>query len=401
VSEVSTPEDTPKAAPSNASKTLLAAVWMYGGRGVGILWTLVLVGRFGVADYGLYGMGFALSAVIGPPLDQPFMVRAMRESAERFLAERTSRYLVGLTLAGIGVALIDVNYVAWSGLVVAGGEIAYNAWLSQSVRDGHPQRYWRVDTIRRTVSVALACVYMFGAPHPTLVGATLIYCAQYAFVFVVGAVQVWGHRPGIPGPPKIIAALIGEMLGMCLYLQGDVLLLGFLTNNTTVGYYRLTVTVVVSLAAVGQAYGMTFHEPLRLSGGDPSAGPPLRNTLVIGGVTGLLVAITGIVLFFTPAPTELAVAMLIMSAFCAMRTMISILQVILYAQRRDFIRLVANLGLVPVKLGLVAILAFAGAVGASIAAVITDAAILVIYLTAIYRSKPKPKPDDVVVNTEP
>ena len=71
------------------------------------------------------------------------------------------------------------------------------------------QRYWRVDTIRRTVSVALACVYMFGAPHPTLVGATLIYCAQYLFVFVIGGVQVWGHRPGIPGPLKVIAALVG------------------------------------------------------------------------------------------------------------------------------------------------------------------------------------------------
>jgi hypothetical protein len=402
VSELSTPESAPteKDAPSNAAKTLMAAVWMYGGRGVGLLWTLALVGRFGVADYGLYGMGFAVSAVVGPPLDQPFMVRAMRESMERFLAERTTRYLVGLTLALSGAALIDVNYIAWSGLVVAGGEMAWNAWLSQAVRDGHPQRYWRVGTIRQAVSIALACAYMFGTSHPTLTVATLIYCAQHVVALVIGGWQVWGHRPGIPGRPKMIAALVGEMLGMCLYLQGDVLLLGLITNSTTVGYYRLTVVVVVSLAAIGQAYGMTYHEPLRLSGGDPSTGPPLRNTLLIGGGTGLAVAITGIVLFFTSAPTELAVAMLIMAAFCAMRTSISILQVILYAQRRDVIRLVANLGMVPVKLGLVAALAFAGAVGASIAAVVSDAVILAIFITAIYRRKAKPDHDDVAVNTE-
>jgi O-antigen/teichoic acid export membrane protein len=94
--------------------------------------------------------------------------------------------------------------------------------------------------------------------------------------------------------------------------------------------------------------------------------------------------------------------MLIMSVFCAMRTIISILSVILYAQRRDVIRLVANLGLVPVKLGLVALLAFAGAIGASIATVITDAIILAIYVTAIYRRKAKPDNDDAdAVNAEP
>jgi O-antigen/teichoic acid export membrane protein len=376
-----------KGAPTNNVKTLMAVLWMYGGRGVGMLWTLALVARLGVANYGLYGMGFALSAVVGPPLDNSFQIRAMRESEERFLAERSTRYLLGAALSATGVALTGVHYIAWFGLVVAGGEMACNAWLSQSVRDGHPQLYWRVGTIRQTVSVALACAYMFGTDHPTLTTATMLYCSQYVVIFAIGAVRIFGHRPGIPGSPKLIAALTGEMLGMCLYLQGDVLLLGFLTNHTTVGYYTLTVTVTVGLAAVGQAFGMTYHEPLRASGGDLSTGPPLRSTLLIGGGTGLLVLITGIVLLISPAPTELAVAMLLMAVFCAMRTISSILQVILYAQRRDVVRLVANLGLVPVKLGLVAALAVFGAVGAAIATVITDAILLTIYATALYRRK--------------
>jgi hypothetical protein len=134
---------------------------------------------------------------------------------------------------------------------------------------------------------------------------------------------------------------------------------------------------------------MSFHESLREHDGDPSAGPPLRNTLLMGGIAGLLVAITGVVLLISPAPTELAVAMLLMAVFCAMRTVSLILQVVLYTQRRDMVRLTTNLGLVPVKLALVAALSSAGAVGAAIATVVTDAVLLAIYATAVYRRKAK------------
>ncbi len=377
------------AAPRTLVKTLVAVLWMYAGRGVGMLWTLALIGRLSVADYGLYGMGFALASVVGPPLDNPFTVRAIRESDDRFLAERTTRFLLGMTLMATGAALVDVNYIAWFGLFVAGGEMAFKSYQSQAARDGNPERVWRMDTIRQMISVALACAYLFGTPHPTLLGASLLYCAPYLAIVILGALTVVRHRPGIPGPPKLIAALTGEMLGTCIYLQGDVLLLGFLTNTTTVGYYTLTVVVTVSLAAVGQSFGMTYHEPLRNSGGQLSAGPPLRNTLLLGAATGLLVLATGIVLLVSPAPAELAVAMTIMAAFCAMRTVSSVLQVILYAQRRDMIRLSANLGLVPVKLLAVAALAPAGAVGAAIATVFTDAILLAVYSTALYRRRAK------------
>lgn len=360
---------------------------MYGGRGIGMLWTLALVGKLSVGDYGRYGMGFALSAVVGPPLDNPFNVRAMRESDEHFRAERTSRFLLGLMLMVAGACLIDVNYIAWFGLAIAGGEMMFKSYQSQAARDGHPQLTWRMDTVRQVTSVAIAGSYLFGVHDPSLQVASLLYCSPYLVVLVVAARRVWGQGPGIPGPPRLIAALVGEMLGMCLYLQGDVLLLGFLTNSTTVGYYALTVTVTVALAAIGQSFAMTYNEPLRRSGGDLSTGPSLKHVVMLGLGTGTMVLIAGIVLLLTPAPTELGIAMLIMSAFCAMRTMSSVLAVILYAQRRDLIRLSANLGLVPVKLGAVALLAQFGAIGAAIATVGTDAILLVIYLWAIYRKK--------------
>jgi len=374
-------------APRNILKTLVAVGWMYGGRGVGMLWTLALVGKLSVGDYGRYGMGFALSAVVGPPLDNPFNVRAMRESDEHFRAERTSRFLLGLTLMGLGACLIDVNYIAWFGLAIAGGEMVFKSYQSQAARDGHPQLTWRMDTARQITSVAIAGSYLFGVDEPSLQIASLLYCSPYLVVLGLAARRVWGHGPGVPGPPRLIAALVGEMLGMCLYLQGDVLLLGFLTDSTTVGYYALTVTVTVALAAIGQSFAMTYNEPLRQSGGDLSTGPSLKHIVMLGLGTGALVVIAGLVLLLTPAPTQLGVAMLIMAAFCAMRTMSSVLAVILYAQRRDLIRLSANLGLVPVKLGAVAALAQFGAVGAAIATVATDATLLVIYLLAIYRKK--------------
>ena len=363
-------------------------VWLSGGRGMGLLWTVALVSRLNVGDYGLYGMGFALAAVLGPPLDNPFAIRAIRESEERFVRERATRFLMGLLLIGGGLVLIPVTYIGWFGLVAAGGEIAFNCIKSRYVRDGHPDRASRLDTIRQTVSTAIASAYLFATPHPTLLVASLLYCLPYVVIVMVAAGQAIGHRPGIPGPPKLIAAMIAEMGGMALYLQGDVLLLGWLTDSATVGYYRITWMVAASIVAVGQSFAATYHEPLREAEGDLSAGPPLRNTLALGAAAGLLVLVIGIGLLLSPAPAQLGYAMLIMSGFCAMRTINWVFMVVLYTQRKDLFRLATSLGLVPVKLALVAALAVFGAVGAATASVITDAILLTMYSIVLYRKAP-------------
>ena len=110
--------------------------------------------------------------------------------------------------------------------------------------------------------------------------ASLFYCAPYAVIVALAGFAAYGHRPAMPGPPRQIAILIGEMgIGTSLYLQGDVLLLGWLTSSTVFGYYNITLMLATALAAVGQAFAMTYHEPLRKSGGDLSAGPKLRTTI--------------------------------------------------------------------------------------------------------------------------
>lgn len=376
-------------------RTLWAVFWLYGGRGVGLLWTVIIIAQLGIADYGQYGMAYAAFSLIGPPLDNPFAVRAVRESQERFLRERVTRYLLGLTLMAAGAALVEVSYIAWFGLFVAGGEIILKAYQSHWARDGQPQRVAQLDTIRQVASVACAAGYVFAVDDPTLQVASLFLVAPYAVIAIVVGFVVLRHRPGIPGPPKLIAILIGEMLGLAAYLQGDVLLLGWLTDDTIVGYYALTVTVTIAIVAVGQSFGMSYNRALREGDGQLSAGPPLKSTLILGGVAGSLVLIVGVVMLFTPAPQQLAVAMIIMSVFCGMRTITSVFQAVLYLQRRDTTRLVANISLLPVKLGLVALLAVAGAVGAAIATVIADALLLAIYAYVLYR-KPKPTPAEKV-----
>lgn len=367
------------------SIALWAVFWAYGGRACGMLWTLALVSRLGIASYGQYAMAYAVYSLIGPPLDNPFVVRSVRESEEHFLADRATRYLLGMALMAVGLALLELNYVAAFGLFVSGGELVLRAWQSKSVRAGEPHKAAQLDTIRQFSSVVLACAYLYAVPHPSLQVATSLLVSPYVVIALVVGPMALRHRPGIPGTPRLIAILVGEALGIMIYVQGDLLLLGWLTNPTIAGYYGICTTVTLAIIALGQGFGMSYSQKLRDGEGDLSSGPPLKGTLLLGVGAGAVVLITGLVMLVVPAvPEQLAVAMTIMSLFCGMRTISTVFQAVLYNQRRDGVRLAVNLGVVPIKLGLVVLLVGLGAVGAAIASVITDALLLAIYLRVLY-----------------
>jgi hypothetical protein len=365
---------------------LWAAFWMYGGRACGMVWTLALVSQLGIADYGKYAMAYAVYSLIGSPIDNLFVVRSVRESEEHFLSDRATRYLLGLAFMGVGVALLEVNYVAAFGLFVSGGELTLKAWESRTLRDGHPHKAAQIDTGRQFASVVPACIYLFAVPHPTLQIATSILVAPYVLVALwVGPIAL-RHRPGVPGSPRLIGILVGETFAIMAGVQGDLLLLGWLTNDTVAGYYAICTTVTLAIVAVGQTFGMSYNQALRDGDGHVSAGPPLKGTVLLGVVAGVLVLITGLVMLVVPAvPQQMAVAMIIMSLFCGMRTISTVFQAVLYNQHRDGVRLIANFSIVPIRLGLVALLVGAGAVGAAIAAVISDAILLAIYCRVLYR----------------
>jgi hypothetical protein len=381
--ELSTSE-TSEAGTRRYFKTLVSLMWVYGGRGMGLLWTLVMIHQLSISDYGLYSMGFALMSLLGPTLNNPYVVRAARESEEDFLRERVSRYLLGVGLMVLGQVFLPVNYIAWFGVTVAGGELCVGAYKARALREGNPHLTSRIDTSRQVSSVVLGTAYLFAVPHPTLFVASIAYLVPYVVIMVLAGATVRGHRPQWPGSPRLILILGGEMLGTALFLQGDVLLLGWLTNSEIVGYYTLTWVLASAIAYVGQSFGLTFAQTLRESGGDLSTGPPLRNTVLIALLGGVIVLVVGLVLLAFPVPTQLAVAMMIMSAYCTFRIVIAVFTVVLYAQRRDMIRLTAAIGLVPMKFGIVAALASLGAVGAAIATSVSDGVLLAIFAAALY-----------------
>ena len=368
-------------------KILIGVAWMYGGRGVGLLFTLALLGRLGIGDYGLYTMAFAFATIVGPTVDNPWAVRVIRESEERFVRERASRYLVGVTLMAAGAALIPFTFIGFFGLLQAGGELAFNCWLSRDIRDGHPERVFKWTATRQIVGVALACIYLFAVHHPTVQIACLLYCVPYLVIAVCSGFVVRGHRPGWPGNFKLMAILMGEMLfGTTLYLQGDVLLLGWLTNSTIVGYYSIGLIIAGALAGVGQSFVMTYHEPLRKSGGDLSAGPKLRTTLSLAAALAIVEMIVGVGVLLSPAAPVIGYVMLIVAGFAAFRTVIVVFQVILYAQHRDRLRFLASVSLIPVKFALLALLVWMGlgAIGAAITTTVADAALLAVFSLALY-----------------
>ena len=373
----------------NLLKAGVAALWTYGGRGIGLLWTIALIAKLGISDYGQYAMAFALAAILAAPLDHPFTVRSIRVTEREFLGERTTRVLAGTALIVAGLCLIPVSYIAWFALVIGGGELVFNAYKSQALRDGRPDLTQRMDTARQATSIALATAYLFVVPAPTLVVASLLYAAPYFVIAVLAAVRTHGAAPRLPGSWREMSMLFSENLANAVYIQGDVLLLGFLTDSTVAGYYSVASVTAWAVAFVGQAFGHTFHEKLRAADGSVTAGPALKHTTMLGCAAGSLLLAAGVVLFFTPASPQVAGALMVMSLFVAMRVLNHVFTTVLYLQHRDRTRVLAAATLAPLKMVLVLCLFPLGAVGAAIASVITDAVLLVWFMRALYRDPVK------------
>ncbi|MGV9669274.1 lipopolysaccharide biosynthesis protein [Gordonia sp. NPDC003504] len=396
------PDESSVAGPDgrrNVIKAGVAALWAYGGRAAGLLWTIIVVAHLGVGSYGQYAMGFALGAIIAAPLDNPFNVRAIRESYDRFLSERATRSLLGITLMLAGAACVPFSYLAWFALAVGGGEIAFNAVKSGALRDGHPDRVMRLDTIRQGSSIALGAGYLLLAPQPGLEIASALYAAPYVIVALWSTRLVVGHRLGIPGNPRLIALLFSEHLANAAYMQGDILLLGALTDSDIAGYYAIASTVGWAAAQLGMALGNTYHEPLRAAGGALEAGPPRSHIAGVAALTSGSVMAAGLILLAFPVSEQLAWSLVIIGVFVAMRVVNFVLMTVLYVQRRDLVRSAAAAVLAPIKLLLVFALAGWGSIGACVASVVTDAVLLVIYLAAVRRPLPAvPSEPDMAVN---
>lgn len=383
----------------NLRKAGMAASWIVAGRVMGLAWTTVMITSLGISDYGRYAMAMSVAAIVAAPLDSPYLVRSLRNSEVLFRSERASRVLVGLGLFFAGLFAYGQFFVAGFALMVAGGEIAFNAFKSETLRNGHPNIIMRWDVVRQGVSVVGAAAVLFLVPDRKLELVCLAYLAPYVVVLILAGFSARRSRPTFPGRFKEWALLWTDALIVALHIQGDILLLGLLTNSTVAGYYSVASVVVMAVASFGQMYAHTFHEPLRKSGGHPAAGPRPRSVVVLSAAFGSVVLLGGLVLLATELAPDVAWALIILSAFTVLRCVTVMMTTVLYVQGRDGQRVVGGALAVCVKLGLIAALTPLGVVGASLAAVVGEAVLATWFRWAAYKDVADLTPPEVDMET--
>lgn len=377
---------------SNIAKAVVAAFWLYGGRALGLGWTLAIISTLGIADYGEYTLSLAISAIFAGTIDHPFAVRSVRVSDEAFLTERTVRILTGGVVAGlaVGAAILDIGYIAWFGLAVASGEIIFNAYLSLALRMGHADVINRLGALRQAASVGLGVGYLFVVPQHSLAVASLFYLAPYAVVVVLTVPKALVARPAMHGSPRQILLLSSENFGNALYFTADVLLLGILTNPTIVGYFSIASVVGWAVASLGQGFAQTYHEPLRAAGGAVSAGPSMKHATLLAVAGGALMLAVGVAILLSPAPAQIGWATAIMSGFVCLRILTWVFTIVLYLQHRDRLRAVSSATAGVLKLLLIALLVGPimskadGATATSIACVLAELVLMTWLYAAVH-----------------
>jgi O-antigen/teichoic acid export membrane protein len=365
-------------------RTVHASGWMYFAKALLFGWALLLTHQFGIADYGVFAMAFALATLIGTPLDSYFTVRAPRVDDGTFDGERTTRVFIGLGLAFLGWALWPFTFVGGFAVGKAGVDVLFQASRSPLIRDGHPDRAQRADAVRQIVGITLGTAYLLFFPGPTFTVAALIYLAGCASPILVGVRDLVVHAPIRPEITGRTASLVTESLGGVAYGQAGVILLGVLHSTTAAGYYSFGLTLVLSLSALGQSFAYTFHEGLRHSRGDVDTGPPLGTAVVLSAATAVAMGGTAAVLWLVGFEQALwlTFAWLAPVSFC--RTLSSVSTVVLMMQHRDLFRLKVTAVSLVVKVGLIVVLSSQGGPGAAVAFLVADTIMSSAYARSVY-----------------
>lgn len=354
-------------------RTIMSAVWMFGGRGLGLLWSLLLIKEFGIDGYGRFAIGIAAAALISIPVDAYYLVRSPRVDDAQFAVDRASRYWLGLVMLLAGLGLFAVWLPAGIALGKAGGDVLFNAQKSTAIRTGRPDTAFALDSARQGLSLVAGVVVLLVVDDASLLLLSLVYVLGFVPFAVVTLRHVVGVRVELPERSRSTAALVVEALGGAAYTQGDIVLLGALAGESAAGYYSLATLVLWSVAAVGQNYSFTFHEPLRAAGGAVEAGPPLTITSALAVAGGIGVAGTGVVLWLAGTEDDLWACFLVLALATTTRFYGAVFTTVLALQSRDVLR--ARMSLVAVAVKAAAIFALAGwwgSIGAAVAFVIAD-----------------------------
>lgn len=375
----------------NLLRAGIASGWVLAARLLGLAWTALIIFRLGLAEYGVYAIAFAIAAIIAAPIDNIFLVRSLRIDDARYHREAATRAIVGGVLLVAGAILFVPAFVVGFALVVAGGEILFNTVKGDALRAGMPQVVTRLDALRQVASIALASVYLFTEPNPTLELTVGLYSAPYLVIGIMAAVKVRGRRPAVPGSFQEIRLLWFDALALALYLQADVILLGVLTTEEIAGVYSLASVVALALSSFAQMFAQTFHARLRASNGDPDFGPPRLHSLAVALLLAIGMLVIGLALLTVFAQPGVGLLFVVMSTVVLLRSLTLILTTMLYVQGRDGHRVAAGWIAAAVKLGLLALFAAVlslGALGAALGAIAGELVLLIWYYRVVYSWSP-------------
>ncbi len=375
---------------SNMRRTVQASGWMYSSKALLFGWALLLTHQFGIAEYGVFAIAFAVGAIIGTPIDSYFTIRAPRVSDAVFDGERTTRVFIGLGLIFLGWALwpfrpiVDFAFVGVFAVAKAGIDVCFQASRSPLIRDGRPDRAQRADAFRQVLGLGLGTVYVLVFPVATMEVAALIYLAGCATPILIGVRDLVGHAPIRPEITGRTASIVSESLGGVAYGQAGVILLGALHSTAAAGYYSFGLTIVLSLSALGQSFAYTFHEGLRRSRGDVESGPPLRTALLLSAATGVAMAALAVALWVAGFDRALWLTFVWLAPVSFLRTLSSVATVVLAMQHRDVFRLKVTAISLVVKVSLIVLISSEGGPGAAAAFLVADAIMGGAYAVDVY-----------------
>lgn len=370
--------------PSNIRRTAHATGWIYSSRALLLGWALLFTYHFGIAEYGVFAIAFALGAIIFTPIDSYFTIRAPRVTDKVFAGERTTRVLLGLGLVFLGWALWPFTFLGGFAVGKAGVDVCFQASRSPLIRDGHPDRAQRADAVRQMFGIALGTAYVLFYPGAIMEVAALVYLAGCASPILIGVRNLVVHEPIRPELTPRTASIVAESIGGVAYGQAGVVLLGLLASTTSAGYYSFGLTLLMSLAALGQSFAHTFHEELRRSQGHVDAGPPLRIALLLSAATGLVMAGVTVALWWVGFDRDLWLTFAWLAPVTFLRTLSSVSTVVLAMQHRDALRLKVTAISLTVKVCLIVVLSSKGGPGAAAAFLVADAIMSGTYAYNVY-----------------
>lgn len=366
-------------------RAVTASFWNYSSRGVGLGWTALLIAILGVGDYGKYSIAVAAAAIINAGLDNAFYVRSLRIDEDRFERERCARVLFGMCVAAVGVASYFVWYLAGFAIMVAAGELLFNTYKSQYLRQGRPDVAMRFDAVRQLASIALGAGYLVLAPHPELSTAAALYALPYAVILIVTLRYLTRRDPAVPGGIKEISLLSSEALAFAVYGQGDLLVIGLIAGDRVAGYYSLALVTALAISTLGQNYANTFVERLRRADGSVDSAPPLRDATKVGLATGTVMVAIGVGVLIWGGTPLVGILFLVLSAWVFARSITHVLIIILFLQRRDLLRVRATVTAAAIKMGVLFPVVHAfGGIGAAVTCVLIEFGLLFVYRRAVY-----------------